>query len=75
MAKEAKRRRGRPSEFDGKRFKKVAETTRKQGSHGHKNWLILQDGMTYDEFKAAGGNRKYLAWEIAKGHVKVIEQE
>lgn len=69
---EDKRRRGRPSEFDGCTFKKIKETTRKDGSLGQQQWKILKDGMTYEEFKKAGGIRKYLAWEIKQGHVVII---
>ena len=69
--KKAIRRRGRPSIFDGKTLNKVKNTTRKDDSIGHRCWMLIFKGMTYEQYKEAGGTRRHLAWEIDKGHIEI----
>lgn len=63
---------GRPSAFAGKIIRKVATgNPRREGSLGYKSWEVLKSGMTYEKYIAAGGRRTDLAWDLAKGFVKL----
>lgn len=62
---------GRPSRWSGKVLRIVKSTTRVPGSIGDRNFNLIKDGMTYEEYKNAGGQRKCLEWEIMKGHVEL----
>lgn len=63
---------GRKSQFAGKKLSKVAkENPRREGSAGHKSFSVIKNGMTYEQFLAAGGRRTDLDWDVAHGHVKV----
>lgn len=64
-------KRGRPSDFAGKKlYVKTAENPRREGSHGAASFALIKNGMTIDEFVAAGGRMADLRWDVAKGHVE-----
>jgi hypothetical protein len=63
---------GRPSAFAGKVIRKVATSNpRREGTHGYNSWEALKSGMTYEKYIAAGGRRQDLAWDLAKGYIKL----
>lgn len=56
---------GRKSSHAGKKiYKLVKENPRRAGSHGHKNWEIYRDGMTYEEFIMAKGGANHLNYDL-----------
>lgn len=61
---------GRFARVGGKFFKLVKENPRREGTHGHKSFNLLKDGMTYDEYIAAGGRNNDLRWDIDHGWVE-----
>lgn len=66
-------RRGRASAFAGKTLTTIKDTSRTEGSLGHKSYAIIKaarNGLTYEQFIEKGGRRKDLAWDIAHGTVK-----
>lgn len=64
---------GPKSKFDGKKiYKKQKENPRrKKSGWGYKSWDIMKDGMTYEEFRLAGGRTEDLAWDVKHKHVEV----
>lgn len=42
---------------------------RKVGSHGWRNFKLYRDGMTYDEFRAAGGRNMHFQWDLRHGFI------
>jgi hypothetical protein len=64
--------RGRTSSFAGKTIVKIAaENPRREGTNGWKSWNLIKDGMTYEQFVAAGGRRVDLAWDLKAGHLEL----
>ncbi len=71
MSKQAKRPR-RPSQFSGRKITKlVKENPRQKGTHGFRSFALIKNGMTYEQYLAAGGRRNDLAWDVAHKYVKV----
>lgn len=77
-AAETSGKRGRVSEFAGKKL--IAnvegnENPRREGSYGHTSMQIIIDagkkGIVYEDFLAAGGRRTDLAFDFNKGYVTV----
>lgn len=65
---------GRPSAFAGKTITKlVKDNPRREGTLGHKAWGILRSGMTYEQYIAAGGERKHLAWDLEHKYVSLTK--
>ena len=66
---------GRRSEmFGGKKIKKLAEENPfKPGSLIAKAYKLMRDGMTYEEYLAAGGRRIDLADAVKQGKVKLVK--
>jgi hypothetical protein len=63
---------GRPSAFAGKVIRKVADKNpRREGTHGFNSWECIKNGMSYEKYLEAGGRRTDLAWDLAKGYVKL----
>lgn len=63
---------GRKSQHTGKRiYKLTEENPRRRGSHGHINWNIYVDGMTYEEYIISKGGAHHLAWDLEKGYVEL----
>lgn len=64
--------RGRTSTLAGKTIVKLsAENPRREGTNGWKSWNLISEGMTYEQFIAAGGRRVDLAWDIKAGHIEL----
>jgi hypothetical protein len=73
-ADNGERKRGRKSEFTGKYiYKLAASNPRREGTHGHKAFEALMDGMTYEQYLAAGGGRNHLAWDLEHRHVELLD--
>jgi hypothetical protein len=49
------------------------ENPRKAGTSGHRSRELAREGMTVDEFIAAGGIRRDLDWDVDKGWTKIVE--
>lgn len=63
---------GPRSDFAGKRiYKAVKENPRKKGTNGFKSFELLQDGMTFEEYKIAGGRNQDLLWDVKHKFVEV----
>lgn len=63
---------GPHSSLAGKRlYKKVEANPRRAGTHGFTSFALIKDGMTYEEYRLAGGRSNDLAWDIAHGFVEV----
>lgn len=64
--------RGRKSQYINKRiYKAVKDNPRRKGTPGHKSFSIIRNGMTYDQYKRAGGRPQDLQWDVNHGYVKV----
>lgn len=65
---------GPRSKFTGKRIiKLVKENPRRAGTHGHKSFELIEDGMTYEKYKEKGGRNNDLQWDIDHEYVKLSE--
>ena len=63
---------GRKSGFSGmKIYLKAKENPRRAGTYGHASFELIKNGMTYEDFVAAGGRPQDLAWDVNKGNVEV----
>lgn len=63
---------GRTSNFAGKKITKVTkDNPRREGTLGHASFALITSGMTYEKFIELGGRNKDLAFDVAKGHLKV----
>ena len=64
--------RGRPSELAGKKiYLKVDENPRRKGTHGHKSFALIKNGMAIEDFIAAGGRMADLRWDLLHKNVEV----
>lgn len=70
--------RGRKSRYAGKLLTPAtSENHRQAGSHGHASFQLLLDspeGMTYEEYMAAGGRANDLHWDVEREKVIVADQ-
>ena len=81
MAKRAKKkaeagelgnRRGRKNANAGKKiYLKVEGNPRRVGTIGYKSFSLLRNGMTLEEYLAAGGRNVDLRWELSKKTVEL----
>lgn len=56
----------------GKRIYKLVEgNPRKEGSLGWHSWNLLKEGMTFEEYRRAGGRCKDLDWDLSKSFVEI----
>lgn len=63
---------GRPSAYAGKYIYKLAkENPRRAGTLGAKAWDLIRNGMTYEQYIEAGGERKHLVWDIEHKNLEV----
>lgn len=63
---------GPNSKMAGKRiYKKVEANPRREGTNGWTSFNAIRSGMTYEEYRLAGGRSNDLAWDIAHGYVEV----
>ena len=61
------------SAFSGKIIRRlVKENPRRKGTHGHKSWNLLKNGMTYEQYIEAGGRRGDLAWDAERKNVELV---
>ena len=70
--------RGRKSSFIGSRIVSTKTVNpRRPGSHGWKSMKIIiesgPDGISYEDFIAAGGRAVDLRWDVAHGNVMVVK--
>lgn len=66
--------RGRPAAFAGKKLHPIVVTNPRQaGSHGWHSLKIVLDnpGITYEDYKVAGGRNNDLRWDVAHCYVEV----
>jgi Skp family chaperone for outer membrane proteins len=67
--------RGRTSSAEGKHIHKVGEwkktNPRREGTHGHKSWEAIKDGMSYEEFLASGGRNRDLMHDVKLGRIEI----
>lgn len=72
--KPAEMRRGKKSRYHDKRIKIIAQgNPRKPGSHGHRNFGLYRDGMTYAEYAAAGGINGQFLWDLRHGFIELTD--
>jgi hypothetical protein len=63
---------GRRSQYAGLRITKIEKTNpRREGTSGHASFALVKSGMTYEQYIAAGGVRRDLEWDVAKGYTKL----
>lgn len=63
---------GPRSQHAGKRlYKKVEGNPRKEGTAGWHSFNLIEDGMTYEQYRFKGGRTNDLAWDIAHDYVEV----
>lgn len=63
---------GPRSQYSGKKiYKLVDKNPRREGTCGWKSFNLIKDGMTYEQYKAAGGRNSDLAWDIDHGFTEV----
>lgn len=68
----AENKRGRVSQFEGKKiFKLVDGNPRREGTHGYKSYALITSGMLYETFLEKGGRPKDLAWDVEHKFVEV----
>lgn len=68
---------GRPgprSKFSGKFIRKlVTENPRREGTWGHKSFSLIPDeGISYEDYREAGGRNNDLQWDIDHKYVEVL---
>jgi hypothetical protein len=58
--------------FDGMTITKlVSRNPRREGTAGWDDWKLIRNGMSFEAFKRAGGVRRILEENIARGFVRV----
>lgn len=63
---------GPRSQHSGKKlYKRVDENPRKKNTAGWHSFRIIVNGMTYEQYRLAGGRTNDLAWDIDHGCVEV----
>jgi hypothetical protein len=72
--KPAEMRRGKKSRYHDKRIKIIAQgNPRKPGSHGHRNFGLYRNGMTYAEYAAEGGINGQFLWDLRHGFIELTD--
>ena len=64
----------RPESLKGKQlFSTCNENPRRAGKKGHASHQIIMDnpGITYEDFREAGGRNNDVRWDIDRGWVRV----
>lgn len=63
---------GPHSQYAGKKLHRLVSTNpRREGTAGWTSFNCLRNGMTYEEYRLAGGRSNDLAWDVAHGFVEV----
>lgn len=64
--------RGRNSSYASKKiYKKTEENPRRENTHGHKSFSVIKNGMTFEDYIAAGGRANDLRWDLERGHLEL----
>ena len=64
--------RKRRTPFSGKKITKLQrENPRREGTHGHKSWELIKNGMTVDAYLDAGGRMNDLRWDLSRKRIKL----
>jgi hypothetical protein len=67
---------GPKSKFRGKfLYKLVDKNPRREGTWGYRSWELIQDGMSYEAYKAAGGRNNDLQWDIDHRRIEVVDKK
>jgi hypothetical protein len=67
---------GPKSKFRGKfLYKLVDKNPRREGTWGYRSWELIQDGMSYEAYKAAGGRNNDLQWDIDRKRIEVVDKK
>ena len=70
MTTEATTTKGRSSQFAGLTITRTYETNpRRANSLGHTSYEVIVDGMTYEDYIAAGGRGADILYGVKKGHL------
>ena len=65
---------GPRSSFSGMRIYRLVEgNPRREGTHGHKSFALIVDGMTFEDYKARGGRNCDLSWDLDHNYVELRE--
>lgn len=68
----AAKRKRRAGKYAGMRIRKLKDKNpRRVDSHGYRSWELIKDGMTYEEYRAAGGRPNDLQWDLDREWVSV----
>jgi hypothetical protein len=63
---------GPVSQFTGmKIYKKVEINPRRENSEGWKSFNFIRNGMSYEEYRLAGGRQKDLVWDLEHDYVEL----
>ena len=63
------------SAYDNKTIHKLKTfNPRKKGTHGHRSWELITDGMLFTDYIKAGGRMNDLRWDIERKHIELREQ-
>jgi hypothetical protein len=63
---------GKKGKFDGKRIYKLLEyNPRRKKSYGWDTWELIENGMTYTDFRRKGGSLVDLAHDVKLGRILV----
>lgn len=66
---------GPKSEYVGKRIHKlITINPRKPGTSGHAGFELVEDGMTFEDYRKKGGLTRDLKWNIEKGWLEVRDE-
>jgi ribosomal protein L12E/L44/L45/RPP1/RPP2 len=66
---------GPVSRMNGKKlYKLVTDNPRRPGTHGHRSFSLIKDGMSYEAYKSAGGRNNDLAWDIDHKFVELRDK-
>lgn len=58
--------------FSGMRlYRLVAGNPRRAGTHGFTSFALIKDGMTYEDYRKAGGRNNDLQWDIDKKFIEL----
>lgn len=55
-------------------FRVAKENPRRAGTHGHRSWELIRDGMSYDSYIEAGGRNRDLRHDVILGRLRVADK-
>lgn len=73
VAPKADGEKGRKSSFAGKKIYRLHKdgNPRRPGSFGYRSFALIKDGMSYEDYLAAGGRNTDLTWDVKHGFTEV----